>query len=40
MKLKMSLKINVLGDLKIWKYFRARFAEARPVGYPAWGYRA
>jgi hypothetical protein len=39
MKFKMSLKKNVVGDLKIWKYFRARFAEARPLGYPARSYR-
>ena len=35
-----AVKKNVVGDLKIWKYFRARFAEARPLGYPAWSYRA
>ena len=39
MKLEMSLKKNVVGGLKFWKYFRARFAEARPLGYPAWSYR-
>ena len=39
MKLEMSLKKNVVGGLKFWKYFRARFAEARPLGYPAWIYR-
>jgi hypothetical protein len=39
-ELGMSLKKNVVGGLKIWKYFRARFAEARPLGYPAWSYRA
>ena len=30
MNLKMSFKKNVVGDLKIWKYFRTRFAEAHP----------
>jgi hypothetical protein len=30
MKLKMSLKKNVVGDLKIWKYFRTRFAGTHP----------
>ena len=30
MKLEMSLKKNVVGDLKIWKYFRTRFAGTRP----------
>jgi hypothetical protein len=33
MKLKMSFKENVVGGLKIWEYFRTRFAEARPLGY-------
>ena len=39
MKLEMSFKKNVVGGLKFWKYCRARFAEARPLGYPAWSYR-
>jgi len=30
MKLEMSLKKNVVGDLKFWKYFRTRFAGTRP----------
>jgi hypothetical protein len=30
MKLKMSLKTNVVGDLKFWKYFRTRFAGTHP----------
>ena len=30
MKLEMSLKKNVVGDLKFWKYFRTRFAGTHP----------
>ena len=30
MKLEMSLKKNVVGGLKFWKYFRTRFAGTRP----------
>ena len=40
MKLKMSFKKNVVGDLKIWKYFRTRFAEAHPPHYWRGPYRA
>ena len=32
MKLEMSLKKNVVGGLKFWKYFRTRFAGTRPLG--------
>ena len=30
MKLEMSLKKNVVGDLKFWEYFRTRFAGTHP----------
>ena len=30
MKLEMSLKKNVVGDLKFWKYFRTRCAGTHP----------
>ena len=30
MKLEMSLKNNVVGGLKFWKYFRTRFAGTHP----------
>ena len=30
MKLEMSLKKNVVGDLKFWKYFRTRVAGTHP----------